>query len=91
MKIASEFVNKRDGCTMALFSQPKRKFWFGRIDRWGRAPTIRAPVPPTGRRPKESTIVPVFDVNQAFAAKLVYASELADPPKHKGIRAKFYS
>jgi len=33
----------------------------------------------------------VFDVNQAFAAKLVYASELADPPKHKRIRAKFYS
>jgi len=33
----------------------------------------------------------VCSVNQAFAAKLVYASELADPPKHKRIGAKFYS
>jgi len=36
-------------------------------------------------------ICPVSAVNQAFAAKLVYASELADPPKHKRIGAKFYS
>jgi hypothetical protein len=30
MKIAIQFANKRDGCTMALFSKPKRKF---RLDR----------------------------------------------------------
>jgi hypothetical protein len=27
MKIALQYANKRDGCTMALFSKPKRKFW----------------------------------------------------------------
>jgi hypothetical protein len=26
MKIALQYANKRDGCTMALFSKPKRKF-----------------------------------------------------------------
>jgi hypothetical protein len=25
-KIALQYANKRDGCTMALFSKPKRKF-----------------------------------------------------------------
>jgi hypothetical protein len=24
---AVRYVNKRDGCTMVLFSKPKRKFW----------------------------------------------------------------
>ena len=28
MKIALQYANKRDGYTMALFSNPKRKFWF---------------------------------------------------------------
>ena len=32
MKIALQYANKRDGCTIALFSKPKRKFWFmGRL------------------------------------------------------------
>jgi len=26
MKIALQYTNKQDGCTMALFSKPKRKF-----------------------------------------------------------------